>query len=354
MEKVETVRGPISPEDLGITLSHEHLLTDLKFSFLEPAEASERPHVNDKISLDNLAYVMRNPRSSKDNLTRSEVQLSANELRSYKRHGGKSVCEVTTIDMARDPEGLKSISEMTGVNIICATGWYTFQSHPKYVKQKPVDKLCSIMVQDLKEGIGPHRIKAGVIKCGCNFPLHPDERKVLEAAGQAQRETNAPLTIHPGAIYDGKLVDTVNPIIDILQKQDANLNKVYISHMDLFLFGGEKDWSLSLDYHTSIMDHYEVVLNFDTFGKNRYSAFPSIYIFDSKRVAAVAELCKQGYDKRLMLSHDNAYKVALERYGGPGYAHVLTNIIPELKYRDVTGKQVQNMLVENPKRMLAY
>ena len=40
MPDVETVWGAISPEDLGITMMHEHTLCDLRCSAKEPAEAS--------------------------------------------------------------------------------------------------------------------------------------------------------------------------------------------------------------------------------------------------------------------------------------------------------------------------
>ena len=36
--KVQTVLGPIAPDDLGVTLPHEHLLVDLSIFFAEPTD----------------------------------------------------------------------------------------------------------------------------------------------------------------------------------------------------------------------------------------------------------------------------------------------------------------------------
>jgi len=60
--RVMTVCGPISPEDLGPTLTHEHIYIDLDCWFEEPDEASARTLSREPVSLRNLWWVRRNPR----------------------------------------------------------------------------------------------------------------------------------------------------------------------------------------------------------------------------------------------------------------------------------------------------
>jgi phosphotriesterase-related protein len=331
------------------------LLVDFGFLLEEPDEVSKKWLVEAPVSLENLAMLGQDYRnSSKDNLRLDDVNVSISELKPFRIYGGKSLVDVTAIGMGRDPAGLKQISQETGVNVVCTTGWYRAMSHPDYIKEKSIDQLSAVIVKELTEGIDALNIKAGVIKAGCDYPLHSDEEKVLRAAARAQRKTNAPLTIHPGSHYcEGKFVDSLKPILDIITEEEANLEKIYISHMDRFLFG-EKGWTLRLDYHKSIMDEYPVTLDFDTFGWNDYYVFPALHRSDVKRVAAVAELCKQGYEKKIMLSQDRCYKTNLRKYGGCGYAHILHYMVPELRYQDVTEKQIRTMLIENPKRILSY
>ena len=90
--------------------------------------------------------------------------------------------EATPIGCGSDPLGLKRSSNETGVNILCVTGWYISTLHPDYIKRKSIDELSSIMVNELTDGIGTSKIKAGIIKCGCSYPIQPDEEKVLQAA----------------------------------------------------------------------------------------------------------------------------------------------------------------------------
>ena len=55
-----------------------------------------------------------------------------------------------------------------------------------------------------------------------------------------------------------------------------------------------------------------------------------------------------------MLAHDICMKFMLTRYGGWGYAHIMDNIVPQFGLGGLSDRQITNMLIENPKRMLAF
>ena len=54
--KIQTVLGTISPEKLGVTLTHEHLLIDLSVVYDTPMSASEKGFFNSPVSLDSRSW----------------------------------------------------------------------------------------------------------------------------------------------------------------------------------------------------------------------------------------------------------------------------------------------------------
>lgn len=352
MARVETVRGPISPDELGVTLPHEHLLAELTVWWVEPTECSKLNLVDAPITLDILHMLRRDASFSRENLKLGDPNVAIDELMLYKKAGGCSLVDVTLPGIGRNPLALREISNATGVNVFTGTGWYIAASHPAIVKEKSLEELSDIMVKELTEGIGDTGIKAGLIgECGLSYPIDPDEEKVIRAAARAQAKTGCAYTIHP-PIYDlerKKIVKNATDILDIIQEEGANLEKFYMSHMDTTCD--------DLEYHKKVMDTYEIVLAYDSFGSEYYddSLYPGANDgSDKTRTNAIVELCNAGYEKQLIMSQDVAIKIQRVKYGGYGYAHVLKHIVPVLRFQGVTEKQIRTMTVDNPKRLLAY
>lgn len=343
MNKIMTVCGPIPPDKLGITLVHEHLLDDLSCWFREP-EPSKIWIADHPVTMEVLGELRRDCFVSRDNLKLCDIDVAIEELMTFKKMGGGSLVEVTLPGLGRDPQALKKISESTRVNIVCGTGWYIEASHPPYVREKSIEDLTAIIIKELTEGINDTGVKAGVIgELGTSEPLTDNERKVLQAGARAQKETGVPLTFHP---YPwGK---EANTYLDVIEREEADMSKVYVSHMD---FTGD------LEYVISILER-GLTVNYDAFGADGWTV-DSLYPgaggqSDSSRVAALVELIRLGYEKQLMLSHDVCMKMQLKRYGGYGYAHIQEHIVPALKFRGVTESQINGMLMENPRRILQY
>lgn len=351
MAKVETVLGRVPSEDLGITLPHEHLLLDITCWCVKPSEASKLYLWDSPVTIEKLGVLRRDPQISKDAMQLTDESVAVEELGAFMKMGGRTLVDVTIAGLARDPKALERISIDTGVNIIMGSGFYLERSHPAFVKKNSAEELSEIIVRELMEGVNGSGIRAGVIgEIGCSSPITDEEKKVLKASALAQRETGRPLTVHP-SIWDlGKraLAKNENEILDLLLREDADLTKFYMSHMDYTC--------TQLDYQRHIMDEYKITIDYDTFGQEGYpySIFPGAFEpSDRQRIAAVIELCKEGYEKQLMLSQDICKKIHLLKYGGTGYAHILEDIVPELTLNGVTRTQINTMLVENPKRILA-
>jgi phosphotriesterase-related protein len=358
-KKVMTVCGPISPDDLGITMSHDHLLINASCYWREPEEGSKIPLAYAPVSIEILGALRRDAFLNRDNCICADIDDSIKDLMEYKMLGGKSIAEVTPIGLGRDPMGLRKISIATGVNVICGTGWYTAAGHPPYIKGKSVDELQKMMVKDLTESVDGTGIKAGLIGeigqcCGrADIPFNEDEKKVLIAAARAQAETGVPMTVHPNVLDFH--VHTLNVLerhhhvyLDTISKEGANLEKFYFSHMDFYC--------TDLDLQKSVLDR-GVGASYDGFSEEEYfdySIGPCLGQSNRQRIAALVELLKLGYEKQIMLSAEVAIKTHLKKYGGLGHAHVLEYIISDLKFFGVNDSQINCMLVENPKRYFAY
>ena len=96
---------------------------------------------------------------------------------------------------------------------------------------------------------------------------------------------------------------------------------------------------------------------FDTFGQETwvFPFAPVDRITDAQRVDMIRELIDDGWIERVLLSHDVGYKHRLARYGGSGYSHILTVVIPfHMQRKGVGGDEIHMLLVENPRRVLAF
>jgi phosphotriesterase-related protein len=351
MARIETVKGPIAPDELGVCLSHEHVLVNLAPWMETPSEASKVRILDAPLTMDILGEIRRNPLGNKENLFLGDENLAAAELIEYKKWGGRTVVDVTLPGIGRDPLGLRRISEQTGLNLVTSTGWYVQPSHPASIGRKSTEELAQIMVDELTVGIGDTGIKAGVIgEIGCSIPFHPEEQKVLRAASKAQAQTGAGMNIHPGIADTEKKVMGKDAMtqIDLVEKEGGNLSKVYLGHVDYT--------SLDLDYQRKLMER-GIFISYDTWGIEHWvdSYWPGCGPpSDRQRVEAAVELCREGYDKQLIFSHDLCMRYLLTKYGGYGYAHILKNIAPVLKFRGVSEKQLRNILVDNPKKVLSF
>jgi len=353
LPSIITVKGPIPQSDIGITLTHDHLLVDTSCWWVKPLGHSKLRLVDAPVTIEILGEIRRDFLINKDNLELDDMNLAIRELNEYKEADGKTLVEVTSVGLKRNPIALRKISEATGVNIIAGTGWYLDNVHPTYVKEKSIEELAEIVVRELTEGIEGTEIRAGVIgEIGCSDPLTENEKKVLQAVGRAQSETKASVTVHVGCwnpIEKKWEIENADEYLELILKGDGDPTKLYLSHMD--------NTCRDLNYHKRLIERYGVVLNYDGFGSEFYSdsLYPGAYgLCDAERVKALSELVKSGYEKQLMLSHDICSKIQLRRYGGYGYAHILKHIVPSLKYLGVSDKQVRTMLIENPTRILAF
>jgi phosphotriesterase-related protein len=338
---VITVTGPVSADEMGITLAHEHLLLDMDWPGLWP-DVSHRPDlVWEPVSIANLGEIRRNYMAVRDNALLDDVAEMAEEVGHFRALGGGTIAEMTTLGLKPDPAGLREISRRSGVHIIAGTGFYTEETLSPAQAALDVEAMRALMVRDLTEGFPGTGVKAGVIgEIALNHPMKPAEERALRSAAQAHKDTGAALCVHG-----------ISPeAVAILQAEGADLSRVVACHQD----GTTPE-------RAKPMADLGIYIEFDCFGHEFYcdngaydTDSPWYFPSDAVRVAGLIRMIQAGYTERLLLSHDICVKMQLRRYGSCGYAHVLENIVPMLRHAGITQAQIDTMTIHNPARLFPF
>lgn len=342
VQAVQTVLGPVAPGDLGITLPHEHLLIDLGPRFIDPPDPAGRAVAREPLSLANLAWVRRNYLSSRDNIVLLDEDLAIEEARLFRDAGGGTIVDASSIGIRRDPAALQRISRATGLHVVAATGFYTEDFHAPDMTARSEDDLAAEIVRDLEIGIGESGVRAGIIgEVGCSWPLHPNERKSLRAAGRAQARTGAPISVHPGRSQAAPF-----EILDVLADAGADPSRIVMGHIERT--------ELSRDDLLRLADT-GCYLEYDWFGETQsmHPTGPVNVPSDTERIDQIQLLLREGHGDQVLASHDVCLKTRLASRGGGGYAHLLRSVTGWMRAKGMTQAEIDRVLIANPRRMLA-
>ncbi len=316
--QVMTVRGPIDPDHLGPTLPHEHLLCDVTRPYWMPA---------DRERLGSDFYV------EDEEVVLSDESLAIEELGYFREAGGRTLVDVTPVCLRRNPLGLRRIAEATGVHIVMGCGFYWEKHHAPYIRTTTTRELAQQLEQELRAGVDGTGIRPGIIGEIASTREHitPAEERVFRAAARAHRRTGAAVTTHAvhGRIGLAQL--------DLLEEEGADLRRVAIGHSDTHRH---------LDYHEAIV---------------RRGAFVQYDLINSRTVSTqgevvtlITELVARGYLQQILLSQDICLRSHLRAHGGGGYDYLLTRFLPALRAAGLADEEIAILVVENPRRLLAF
>lgn len=354
--KALTVRGPVEPDKLGASIMHEHLLLDLRKTHLprqswvivdgrvvpkfdgEDFPATELAVWEAKLGLGNLHLALEMAPIT-DNYVLSDVDLAIEEAMEYKKAGGGTMVDVTSIGIKRSPVGLRQVSEATGLNIVMGTGFYQRVYHPYDMDTRTVEDLTAEIVRDVTFGVGGTGIRSGIIgEIGINGgPITPNEVKSTRAAARASRETGASISFHLGGDGPKEIHQTLSTVAE----EGADLERVIVGHAD----------GLSPDMPAMLgLLERGVYIQFDLIGR------PSVLEPSKTHMVAQAipGLIAAGYGDRVLLSHDVCWKTHLKKYGGFGYSFILEKFLPYLRSKGVADSDIDKMMVSNPRAVLTF
>ncbi len=317
---ISTVSGVVSSEHLGMTLMHEHFL----FGF---------PGWQGDVTLgpfDRQACV--------------EAGLKMAEK--VMEQGVKTVVDVTPNECGRDVELLREISEKSGLNILCSSGYYfEGEGAPPYFKLRSqfgqgVEQVYEMFKTEVEKGVGTTGIRPAVFKVASGKEAITDyEAMFFRAAARVSKENGIPIITHT---QEGRLGPEQ---ADLLIAEGADPKRIMIGHID---------GSTDMDYLLRVLEK-GVSIAFDRFGVENVGGAPP----DSRRVACLIGLLGLGWADKIMISHDYV-NYWLGRQGiseivslvMPNYhvTHVFQDIIPALKKAAVSSGQIETMLIANPRR----
>ncbi len=321
MGAIQTVTGTTTPDQLGPTLVHEHLL----IGYPGWEADSIRPGPS----------------------RRERLAICVDRIEEMKAHGFTAMIDPCPNDLGRDVEFMAEVAQRTRFQIICATGLYKESDggapywHLRASFGGAVEGIAELFIRELRDGIGSTGIRAGIIKVATGPGRITDyERLVFEAAAQAALETGAPITTHTDQGTAGDLQQ------QLLTQHGVPAHRIAIGHSC-----GTADH----EYHMRIARGGSY-LGFDRFGLD-------ILQPDSERVTALLRLIEKGAGAQVMVSHDSvwcwlgepfanpAVLEALRKTNHPG--HFSTRIVPILKEGGASDAQIRALLVDNPRRFFA-
>jgi phosphotriesterase-related protein len=287
---VHTVRGPIESSALGTTLMHEHVFI-LNREIMEnyPSYWDEEHRVADAVT----------------------------KLNQLKAGGVDTIVDPTVIGLGRYIPRVQRIAAQTDLNIVAATGLYTYNDVPFYFSNRGpgtlldgVEPMIEMFVTDITEGIAGTGVKAGILKCATEEAgLTPGVERVLRAVAQAHRQTGTPITTHTHALTKRGLDQQ-----RVFTEEGVDLTRVVIGH------SGDT---------TDLAYLEELIANGSYVGMDRFGLDPILSFED--RVATVAALCERGHADRVVLSQD---------------------VLPALLQRGIPQEQIDQMMIANPRTIL--
>jgi phosphotriesterase-related protein len=270
----------------------------------------------------------------------TEAITRMNELKS---RGVDSIVDLTVIGLGRYIPRIKRVAEKTGINIIAATGVYTYNDVPMYFHFRGPgtvlggpELMTEMFVRDIEEGIADTGVKAAILKCATDQQgVTPGVERVLRAVAKAHRKTGVPISTHTHA-HSQRGLDQQQ----IFEQEGVDLSRVIIGH------SGD----------TTDLDYLEKVIGKGSYiGMDRFG-IDTILSFED-RVSTVARMCERGHAGKMVLSHDAACfsdwlpEAVYTMMPNWHYLHIHNDVIPALKQRGVTDDQISTMLVDNPRKI---
>jgi phosphotriesterase-related protein len=343
---VMTVTGPVSGDDLGITLIHEHILFDGSWHHKPLSDPSDQVIGESPLRIETLGWARKYCYEHLDNSHRLDPGEAIHEVSFFKAAGGQTIVDQTPIGLGRDPCALRAIAEETGLHIVMGCGYYVHERHPASLRDRTLEEIANELVTDVTVGVGSSGVRSGLIgEIGVSDAMTDQEEKVLRAAARAQAITGVALSVHhtPWGRHAPRLVE-------IACEEGADPRRVIICHVDL-------DGRCDPEYYEAIANT-GAYLAFDTFGHfdlywyRRQPNPKRIAASDWDRVERIAGLIEAGWVNQIVLAQDVCVKVQLKRYGGFGFDHLLESGIPMLRSLGVSDADVRTMLVDNPRRVL--
>ena len=316
MKTVNTVLGPLDTSKIGLALMHDHIL----------GAAGGIPQVYPEL------------------LGKNYKERIIMGLTAARQAGINTIVDADTFDLGRSVKILAEVSKLSGVNIICCSGW--FGELPGYFGSFTADQYAQIFAREVREGIEGTSIKAGILKSAADFGgVTPNGALLLRGVARAQLLTGVPIMLHS---YSPDQIGRQQ--IEILKEEGVDLRRVKLDH--------------STD--TKDMEYLEWVIKQGCYlGMDRLPGIhvpPLARVSPEGRIKTIKDLIDAGYADRILLGHDaflvstffdtlpEAAKKKLETDNPYGFLYINKFVLPKLRELGVSEKTIHSICVDNPRR----
>jgi len=317
MATIETLGGPLDTAELGTVLMHEHVF-----------------NITAEIQIAHPGF----------NGWDAEVEIpkAKKTLRAVKEAGIDTIVELSPIGLGRSLDLITRACEGSGLNVVLATGLYTYDVLPRpwhfsgpgtlLDGDEPLDALMRADVTDGIEGSG---VKPGILKCAIDAAgLTEHVERVVRSVCRLHKETRAPICIHTSAPHERG-----RDALRVLDDEGVDPARVMLAHC-----GDTTDLAYLEEMAAS-----GALLGMDRFGLD-------VLLPYEDRVNTVVAMCERGHADKMILSQDAAcfsdwFPPGLKEEIAPNwhYLHVIQDVVPDLLGRGVTQEQVDLMLRDNPR-----
>jgi phosphotriesterase-related protein len=312
---VITVMGPIPASRMGITLVHEHLLVD----FIGADSTGDHRWDRDQVV--------------------ARVTPFLNEI---KELGVKTLIECTPAYLGRDPLLLRSLSEKTGLHLVTNTGYYGAHQNkylPSFFYDLSAMEISSIWIDEFRNGIDGTGIRPGFIK----IAVDPDDtlsavhRKIVSAAALTHNKTGLVIASHTGP--DGPAFEQIQIL------------KNYGITPSSFIWVHAQRGTLEGNIEAARQGAWISLDNVNGDRELEPGAKFSVEWY-ADRIVSLKEKRLLG---KVLVSHDAGWYTPGEPDGGDfrGFTAIFNLLVPALKERGFTEKEIRLLLEENPQKAFA-
>ncbi len=318
MPHVPTTAGDIDTEDLGVVFMHEHVF----------------------IRTESLQWGWPGFGGWDEE---TEVAAARKRLSQLHENGVDTILDMTIPGLGRDPALVARAVDGTGLKVMFATGFYTYEHLPLPFSLRGPGKILdgddrlleSLFEADLTVGMGETGFRAAVLKIVTDEPgMTPDVERLANAVASVHLRTGAPICTHAHAPSQRGLDQQ-----RLLAGRGVDPGRVVIGH---------SNETTDLDYLTKIIDDGSYI------GWDRCGLPISVPL--DAQIETLATLCERGYAGRIMLSHDKSsfmdwFSAAEVDPVLPDwrFTYLHDTVLPGLRDRGVSDDQVEQMLIRNPR-----
>lgn len=382
MKKIRTITGDIIPEMVGVTSMHDHTLKDMRpLNVYFKARFGSIPASMYEFKLDNFSFLKSGMvlLSDEHSLT-DDMEYMIGEFQAFARTGGRTIVDGSPLGMRGNLLDLQKVSNVTGVNVVCATGLFAKMQLPDEIRQTidlGKDAIKALLYDEIENGIEGTNVKPGFLKCGLyDIPdegkiaksadantvnsMAKDVRDVMYACAEVARETGMSVQIHTESTLTPDFI--IKAVDELLADTKVCPDQIVILHTDQFFTRPDilhkylNELDATMEFSTYL--HEELLkrgvnISIDTWGSpicNNMHYYPN----DFDRMKVLVSLLKKGYEDHIVLGHDVVGKLYGVQYGNYGYTRITTFVPQMLKQLGFKDSVAGKLLAENPARILAY